>query len=411
MINLLIVHSWHKWHHAFSNTSERVRQINPILHWFIVVCVLGINAIAFGDVIAPDKPGKSISANTLERIVLSADGKGFIRATSKKPFRPWGVNYGNNGRLIEDFWDQDWQTVADDFHKIKQMGGNVVRVHLQFGKFMETPDKPRGAALQQLGRLLQLAQTTGLYLDLTGLACYRRADTPPWYDALSDTARWEAQAVFWRAIAAQCASSPAVFCYDLMNEPISPGSKADKWYTGEFGGYSFIQFIVRDPAGRTRREIATAWIDKLTAAIRQQDKTHLITVGMLPWVTDSGHISGIVPKEVAPHLDFLSVHIYPTTKQPAEATRALQECNVGKPVVIEETFPLHCSVPELETFLRSFRTIACGWVWHYDGSTVEQYAALQKSGKLTMNQAIWQSALQSFIRLQPEFVSEEKRLP
>ena len=47
----------------------------------------------------------------------------------------------------------------------------------------------------------------------------------------------------------------------------------------------------------------------------------MITVGMLPWVTGWQHLSGFLPAEVAKHVDFLSVHIYPKTKKPAEAPR------------------------------------------------------------------------------------------
>src|SRR5439155_9687444 len=136
----------------------------------------------------------------------------------------------NRGRLIEDFWEQEWETVAEDFRKIKRMGANVVRVHLQFGRFMKSPNQPNPTAFKQLARLLILAETTGVYLDLTGLACYRPADRPKWYDALDDKSRWEAQAMFWRAVAETCAQSPAVFCYDLMNEPISPARKGTNWY-------------------------------------------------------------------------------------------------------------------------------------------------------------------------------------
>ena len=341
----------------------------------------------------------------MERIVLSEDGKSFLLAESRKRFTPWGVNYGNEGRLVEDFWDADWPTLAGDFQEIKEMGGNVVRVHLQFGRFMEAPDRPNAAALKQLRRMLALAETAGLYLDVTGLACYRTSDVPKWYDALEDAGRWEAQAVFWRAVAGECARSPAVFCYDLMNEPISPGSKGEKWYSGHLlGGLDFIQYIARDPAGRTRSEVAAAWIDKLTAAIREKDRTRLVTVGMLPWVTGWQHLSGFVPGEVAAHVDFLSVHIYPKSKQPDEAPRALRECDVGKALVIEETFPLECNVAELEGFLRSSREIANGWIWHYDGRTVSEYDALEREKKLTIAQSIWREGLRSFMRLRPELV-------
>jgi hypothetical protein len=340
----------------------------------------------------------------LERIALSDDGKGFTRESTKTPFQPWGVNYGNRGRLIEDFWETEWETVIGDFREIKQMGGNLVRVHLQFGRFMDAADQPNSVAQKQLQRLLLLAESTGLYLDLTGLACYRPADRPKWYDALDDKARWKAQAAFWRAVAGQCVGSSVVFCYDLMNEPIAPGTKTEKWYSGHLlGGYDFLQNIAREPAGRPRGEIAAAWIDTLTSAIRKKDPTRLVTVGMLPWVTDWKHLSGFVPKEVAAHLDFLSVHIYPKTSSPEEAPRALRECVTGKPVVIEETFPLQCTTEELEVFVHSSRAIACGWVYHYDGATIEEYDALERDGKLTLQQALWRGGLRSFFRLAPEF--------
>ena len=112
------------------------------------------------------------------------------------------------------------------------------------------PDKPNPEALDKLARLVRLAEQTGLYLDVTGLACYRKADVPAWYDALSESKRWQAQAQFWDAIAARCANSPAIFCYDLMNEPGVAGEprKPGDWYFGPFGGLNFCQFINLDPA-------------------------------------------------------------------------------------------------------------------------------------------------------------------
>src|SRR5829696_8393558 len=102
------------------------------------------------------------SDTAMERISVSADRREFVYAHSKTPFHPWGVNYGNRGRLMEDFWDTDWQTLTDDFAEMKSLGVNVVRVHLQFGKFMSSADQPNAAALKQLGRLLALAESNRL---------------------------------------------------------------------------------------------------------------------------------------------------------------------------------------------------------------------------------------------------------
>ncbi|MFO0851227.1 MAG: cellulase family glycosylhydrolase [Gemmataceae bacterium] len=159
-----------------------------------------------------------------ERNVVSKDGTGFVLVPSGRAFVPWGLNYDHDrtGRLLEDYWEREWDAVARDFRQMKALGANVVRIHLQFGRFMTGPDQPDAGALDRLAMLLRLAEEVGLYLDLTGLGCYHKADVPGWYDKLSEPDRWDAQARFWTAVAGRCKDSPAVFCYDLMNEPVVP---------------------------------------------------------------------------------------------------------------------------------------------------------------------------------------------
>ena len=343
----------------------------------------------------------------MDRISIARDGRGFILTPSGKPFVPWGLNYGNRGRLIEDYWDSEWQTVVEDFRKMKAVGANVVRVHLQFGKFMKTPDETDESALRRLCSLIKLAEQTGLYLDLTGLGCYRTADVPAWYDALSERERWAAQARFWEAVSAQCSHSPAIFCYDLMNEPLAPAGKRKprEWYSGTlFGGYDFLQWIALEQGNRARDEIACRWIDMLTKSIRRHDLQHLITVGLLPSTPQLGHFSGFLPEKVAPRLDFISVHIYPEKGKVEQALKTLREFSEGKPVVIEETFPLSCGSDELEVFLRTSRGIACGWMGHYDGQSPEELEQLKQQNKLTIPQAIYLDWLQLFQKLKPEML-------
>jgi hypothetical protein len=344
-----------------------------------------------------------------ERIVVARDGRGFMTEKSRQPFHPWGFNYGNAGRLMEDFWNEDWPTLAADFRKMRSLGANVVRIHLQFGKFMVSAEAPNREALRQLTRLLALAESSGLYLDITGLACYRPSDVPGWFKSMNEAAHVQAQAVFWEAVAATCAASPAVFCYDLINEPISPGERRapGQWCSGKlFGGYDFVQFIALDPAGRSREEIPVAWIDRMRTAIRRQDAKTMITVGLLPWSRDWKFLSGFIPSRLAPALDFLSVHIYPDSRKPGEALEGLRQFAVGKPVVIEETFPLSCRPDELESFLRDSRACACGWMGHYDGNGLEELDALQRAGKISLSQGIYRQWMQLFVRLKPVFVPE-----
>src|SRR5215472_7983577 len=92
-------------------------------------------------------------------VAVSKDNKGFILEPSGRPFVPWGFNYDHDdrGRLIEDYWDDEWPTVEAHFGQMKKLGANVVRVHLQLGKFLDGPDKPNGQALDRLSKLLERA--------------------------------------------------------------------------------------------------------------------------------------------------------------------------------------------------------------------------------------------------------------
>jgi hypothetical protein len=88
----------------------------------------------------------------------------FIHATTHKPFHPWGLNYDRDHRmrLLEDYWQTDWPTVAADFAEMKRLNANVVRIHLQFARFMDAPDKPSLASLALLTKLLKLAEDNNL---------------------------------------------------------------------------------------------------------------------------------------------------------------------------------------------------------------------------------------------------------
>jgi hypothetical protein len=321
-------------------------------------------------------PGPAFPAG-LEWVRVGKDHKSFVRAASGRRFVPWGFNYDHDakGRLIEDYWEDEWHLIEKHFHDMKRLGANVVRIHLQVGQFMAGPDRPNDRALARLARLVKLAEKERLYLDLTGLGCYHKKDVPAWYDALAERQRWQVQARFWQAVAGRCAASPAVFCYDLMNEPIVPGGrrKPGDWLGPAFAGKHFVQFISLDPAGRARPAVARAWIKTLSAAIHKVDRRHLITVGLVSWSLDRpGLTSGFVPGEVGGDLDFLAVHLYPDRGKVDEALRTLAGFAVGKPVLIEETFPLRCSPEELEKFLAGSRKSACGWLGFYWGTPPEE---------------------------------------
>jgi hypothetical protein len=342
------------------------------------------------------------------RIELSPDGRAFRFADSDKPFTPWGFNYDRDHRfrLIEEYWETEWPTIEEDFREAKALGANVLRIHLQFARFMDSPEKPNTANLARLEKLVRLAEQTGLYLDLTGLGCYRKSDVPKWYDRLPEPDRWAAQSRFWEAIAQTCADRPGVFCYDLINEPLVPGDDKPikEWiHPVALANLHYVQYIAKDLAGRPRADIARQWTRQMVQAIRKHDKHHLVTLGLI--TIDLGkpeEASGFVPAKIAPELDFLAIHIYPQTGKLDAAWDVLRRCkSTGKPLIVEEIFPLRCDMPTLRTFITRAQnqSLADGVIGFYWGHTPAQLRDSKDLGdQLTL---AWLELFQS-LRPSPE---------
>jgi hypothetical protein len=305
-------------------------------------------------------------------VEVSKDRRGFVLIPAGGEFIPWGFNYDRDkdGRLIEDYWETEWQRVEAHFAQMKELGANVARIHLQLAKFMDGPAKPNEKALDRLLKLARLAESNRLYLDLTGLGCYHRKDVPAWYDELAEQERWDVQARFWTAVAGKVSGSSAIFCIDLMNEPVVPGGRVKdrNWLGPPFAGKHYVQLITLDQCDRSRPDIARRWVGHLVAAIRKVDRRHLITVGLVDWSLDRpGLTSGFVPAKVADDLDFLCVHMYPKAGLLEDALHTLTGFSIGKPVVIEEMFPLNCAPRDLDRFVDQSQRLCAGWISFYWG--------------------------------------------
>lgn len=354
---------------------------------------------------AEASPGAPTSADAHSRVALSRDGRGFVILPAGEPFVPVGFNYDHDdaGRLLEDYWNDEWATVEEDFAEMRALGANVVRVHLQLGRFLLGPDRADPGSLRRLGDLLDLAARHELRLDVTGLGLYHKADVPPWLDALDESARWEAQAVFWREVARVARGHAGLFCHDLMNEPVVAGDGGRTDWLGEpFGGKHFVQFVALDARGRPRPEIALAWTRRMAGAIRESDPDALVTIGLVPWSLDRpGLTSGFVPSVVAPELDFVSVHLYPKRGAIDEAIGTLRGfAEVGKPVLIEETFPLECGIGDFARFHEEARPLAAGWIGFYWGRPLEE---LRATRRISIRDAMMHDWLAFFVeRIAPD---------
>jgi len=166
-----------------------------------------------------------------------------------------------------------------------------------------------------------------------------------------------------------------------------------------------VQRITLDLAGRTRKQVAKVWIDKLVTAIRKHDDRHMITVGVIPWAHTFPKAKPLFySKEVGENLDFVSVHFYPKKGEVDKALTALAVYDVGKPLVVEEIFPLRCSKEELDVFIDASRKIADGWISFYWGKTIDEYA----EEDLDLAGAITKSWLEHFRAKAPTILREQK---
>ena len=329
-------------------------------------------------------------ANALALPVIERQGADLVAGAER--FRTWGFNYGVGNRYpILSYFDEPskprLRQLVADMREARSLGANTLRVYLELKVFMKGPSEPNPRALDALARLLGRAERLHLYLDLTGNLVWR--SPPAWYDALPEQARWAVQARFWRAVARTAAESPAVLVYELTSEPVI--EQSDRWYGGEFGGYTFVQRIVRDSSGRDASQLARRWIRRLGASIRRHDKRHLIGLGLLPSRTGP-----FGPANVSDLLDVLVVHQYPDEGRAAEAISVVCEFAAqGKPVILGETAPLLATPATWQGFLRGSRRCLDGYLSFYDGRTPSEAA--------TDPAATWYAAmLQQFIALRKE---------
>lgn len=329
--------------------------------------------------------------DAMEFVKISPDKKGFVLDPSGDRYVPWGHNYASVD-IMERL--KDPARVDREFAEMKAAGTTVARVHPEMPVLLRGPDQVNPEGFDRLARLLDIAEKSGIYLQITGLACYQINDRMAWYDALDDESRWKVHEFFWSSVAKTCAGSPAVFCYDLVNEPAASGKRADGWYTGRMGDVEFCQRLALDQPQRSGDDIFREWTGRMVAAIRKHDPQRLITLGMLPFPG--------AYKAAAEQLDFVSPHLYPKSDEVDKEIALLKQFDYGKLIVIGETFPLSCGVADLREFLLQSRGLAQGWIGHWPDDSPKELAELKKQGKITLVQGIWLSWVELFREIGPE---------
>jgi hypothetical protein len=362
-----------------------LRDSRPLIHCLLLL------ALAFFT-------GRCCAAG-METVKIAPDKRGFVLHPSGDCYIPWGHNYASVD--IMERLSNDPARVEREFTEMKAAGTTVARIHPEMPRILAGPDKADPHALDQLRKLLKIAENSGIHLKITGLACYKIKDRMAWYDSMDEQDRWKTQSFFWETIARTCTESPAVFAYDLVNEPAAVGKPGDGWYTGRMGDVEFCQRLSLDPGKRKGDDIFREWTKRMVAAIRRHDQAHLITMGMLPFPG--------AYKAAAEQLDFVSPHLYPKTGKVDDEIKLVKQFDWGKPIVIGETFPLRCGADDERDFLLKSRDFAHGWMGHWPDKSPAELAEMKNSGKATIHSAIWLSWVDLFKEIGPRMTSGTSR--
>jgi endo-1,4-beta-mannosidase len=331
--------------------------------------------------------GGATEHSKMELIVVTADGKGFAERNSGRSYIPFGTNYYDpHTGWAPKIWRQfDAKKVREHFRIMSKLGVNCARVFLTAGSFQPDANTISEKSLKKLDILVKIARETGVRLILTGPDHWEGSPSYWRPDRFAGEEALRALEHFWKVLGQRYQSEPAIFAWDLLNEPHLP------WFVEEWRGRwnvwlkqkytnrdklktawgkeltekdKWSEVAVpenRDDAGNPRLQdwqhfrehLADEWVHRQVKAIRRVDPTRLITVGYIQWsypLVRPGHPSRYAafnPHRQKHWLDFVTIHFYPTMGAPfgSEDNRkknlsylqtVLAYCHTGKPVILGE---------------------------------------------------------------------------
>jgi len=369
---------------------------------------------------------KSDSTSGMEFIRVAPDGWHFETAETHKTFIPFGVNYYDPATYHTAPYGAysvigSFDSVRTDRHfaQLKNLGANIVRIFLSTVSFEPQLFHLNDTSFQTLDVLMSVARKNNMYLILDLVETWE--GEPPWqsWEFFAEDQTLQGFEFLLNAFGKRYNNEPAVFAWDLINEPETRGpnsgimvdlfgewvrfkyrttdSLKSAWDDYPLAGESWNQieapayetFTDQEDRGDTRfydfqilrEDIAYNWTRRLTDALRAADTNHMITVGLdqhsVPFKPDGTFYkpySSFNPHKIAPLLDYISVHGYDWWGEYAgEFIEGLLRYSYAeKPVVLEE-FDLN----DLDLSIDKIKRSCSGWL---------QWAAYA-------SQSDWQSCL------------------
>lgn len=323
----------------------------------------------------------------MQLIEISSDGRGFVERNSGRPFIVFGTNYydPHTGWAPKIWRKFDAEKVRRHFQTMNNLGINCARVFLTAGSFQPDAETINEQSLKKLDSLISIAGETNIRLLLTGPDHWEGQPSYWKPDRFASEAALQALEHFWEVIGRRYRSEPAIFAWDLLNEPHLPWFNEqwrplwDKWLKQKYGSWESIKAAWADelregeqwgnvavPENKSdsgnprlrdwqlfREHLADQWVRRQVEAIRKADPTHLITVGYIQWSYplirpgNPSRYSAFNPNRQARWLDFVTIHFYPTLGNPFGSEKnwagnlsylqaVLTYCHTSKPVVLGE---------------------------------------------------------------------------
>ena len=375
----------------------------------------------------------AIDNQHMELIKVAHDGQGFVEIHSGKPYIPFGTNYYDpNTGWAPKLWRQfDEDKVRRHFRLMSNLGVNCARVFLTAGSFQPTAEKVEEQALEKLDKLVEIAGHNSIRLILTGPDHWE--GVPDYWKPDRFTGRTALQALenFWTVVAQRYRGEPAIFAWDLLNEPHIPWfveqwrPKWNEWLQSNYMNREALKATWGDeltkedewgnvavPKNRPesgnprlldfqhfREHLADEWVRRQVEVIRRIDPAHLITVGYIQWSYplvrpgNPGRYAAFNPRRQTQLLDFMTIHFYPTLGGPFQSEEnwrnnisylqaVLAYCHSGKPVILGEFGWYGGGAPQYHPYLseqqqarwisgeiEASRSLADGWLsWPFADS-------------------------------------------
>jgi len=421
--------------------------------------------------------GSGGESGVIESIIVAGDGRGFVERDSGRPFIPFGTNYYDpDTGWAPKIWRRfDAAKVRRHFSVMRELGVNCARVFLTAATFQPNAKTIDKQAMEKLDTLVGIARQSGIRLMLTGPDHWE--GVPPYWrpDRFAGEQALEALEHFWAVVARRYRGEPAIFAWDLLNEPHLPWfderwrGRWNKWLEDTYGTWDGLKSAwgveiteseqwgkVNVPENhprtgnprlrdyqRFREHLANEWVRRQVEAIRKADPTGLVTVGYIQWSYplvrpgNPSRYAAFNPRRQARWLDFVTIHFYPTLGSPFQSKAnwrknldylqaALAYCHTGKPVVLAEFGWYGGGAPQQHPFvseaqqadwitaeIEASRRLADGWLsWPFADSPESRDISLYAGlVKPDMSLKAWGRKFQAYASDLPQLKKPTPELP